>query len=347
MTFRDHARRQAAACAALGSPLTARVLGLVADRLTPGRAVADRVLNWPEHRLKPDAVALRLAGALHYLVLGGQAPILARLYTAPDTVPDIQLWRAIEALLRLNEKAILATLDHAPQTNELRRSSVIIATAQWLTAAFDRPLVLSELGSSAGLNLIWDHYALHINGQHHGPTDAALTLTPDWHGAPPPMVRPVIRARAGVDLNPLDPVTDRLRLLSYIWADQRDRLDRTSHALDLAANVRPQITRGCAIDWLEQRLSRPLPQSLHLVYHTIMWQYMGADLQERGQALLARAGAKLRKDEPLAHLSMEDDGVGPGAKLTLELWPSGECIDLGRADFHGAWVDWRAPALHS
>ncbi|MCC5959576.1 MAG: DUF2332 family protein [Rhodobacteraceae bacterium] len=345
MTFRDHARRQAAACAALGSPLTARVLGLVADRLLPGRAVADRLLYWPEDRLKPDAVALRLAGALHHLVLCGQAPILSRLYNAPDTVPDIQLWRAIEALLRLHESAILATLDFAPQTNEFRRSSVIIAAAQWLTAAFNRPLVLSELGSSAGLNLIWDQYALQAGGHDYGPDDAALTLTPDWHGAPPPLATPVIRARAGVDLNPLDPETDRLRLLSYIWADQHDRLNRTAHALDLAATLRPEITRGCAIDWLEKRLSRPLPQAVHLVYHTIVWQYLDPALQERGQMALARTGARLRQDEPLAHLSMEDDGNGPGAKLTLTLWPAGDCIDLGRADFHGAWVDWRAPTL--
>lgn len=345
MTFRDHARRQAAACAALGSPLTARVLGLVADRLLPGRAVADTLLYWPEHRLKPDAVALRLAGALHHLVLCGQAPILSRLYNAPGTVPDIQLWRAIEALLRLHESAILTTLEYAPQTNELRRSSVIIAAAQWLTAAFNRPLVLSELGSSAGLNLIWDHYALQAAGQDYGPAEPALWLTPDWHGPPPPAATPVIRARAGVDLNPLDPEADRLRLLSYIWADQQDRLDRTAQALDLAATLRPEITRGCAIDWLERRLSRPLPQAVHLVYHTIVWQYLDPALQERGQMALARTGARLRQDEPLAHLSMEDDGNGPGAKLTLTLWPAGDCIDLGRADFHGAWVDWRAPTL--
>ncbi|MDD7970333.1 DUF2332 domain-containing protein [Roseinatronobacter alkalisoli] len=345
MTFREHARQQAAACAALGSPLTARVLTLIADRLAPGRAVADRLLYWPQNRLRPDAVALRLAGALHYLVLRGQAPILARLYSAPDTVPDLQLWRAIDALLRLHESTILATLDHAPQTNELRRSSVVIAAAHWLTAAFNRPLVLSELGSSAGLNLIWDRYALQVDGADYGPDDAALTLTPKWHGAPPPMAKPIIRARAGVDLNPLDPETDRLRLLSYIWADQRDRLNRTTQALELAATLRPEITRGCAIDWLEQRLSRPLPQALHLVYHTIVWQYLDPDLQERGTAALARAGARLRPDEPMAHLSMEDDGQQPGAKLTLTLWPGGECLDFGRVDFHGAWVDWRAPTL--
>ena len=78
MSFRDHARAQADACARLGSPYTARVLRLLADHLRPGHTVADKLLGWPADRLDADAVALRLAGALHYLVLTRQAAMLAR-----------------------------------------------------------------------------------------------------------------------------------------------------------------------------------------------------------------------------------------------------------------------------
>jgi hypothetical protein len=159
------------------------------------------------------------------------------------------------------------------------------------------------------------------------------------------VAQPVIRARAGVDLNPLDPEADRDRLLSFIWPDQSDRLERTRAALDLAQQIRPEIARACAVDWLEMRLSRPIPAAVHLVYHTIVWQYLPADKQARGKALLERAGARLRPDEPLALLSMEDDGERPGARVALTLWPGGEVVELGRADFHGRWVDWRAPAL--
>jgi hypothetical protein len=42
---------------------------------------------------------------------------------------------------------------------------------------------------------------------------------------------------------------------------------------------------------------------------------------------------------------MEADGsTEPGAALTLTLWPGEKVIPLGRADFHGRWVDWTAPA---
>lgn len=345
MSFRAHARAQAQACRDLGSPLTARMLDLVADRLAPGTDLSERLLWWPTPQLQGDAVALRLAGALHYLVLTGQAPILARLYANPDGATDSQFWRMIEATLRLRAAEIQPILDRPPQTNEIRRSAVLIATAHWLQAAYGLPLVLSELGSSAGLNLLWDHYALDIGGQHYGPADPVLTLAPDWQGDLPPYAPPVVRARAGVDLNPLDPEADALRLLSYVWADQPDRMARTRAALALARDKRPAVARGNAIDWLDIRLAKPVPQAVHLVCHTITWQYFTEADQARGAGLLERVGLRCRKDEPLAHLSMEQDDEGPGAALVLHLWPANERIDLGRADFHGRWVDWRAPSL--
>ena len=344
MNFREHARKQAKSCAELGSLFTARVLNVLADRLAPGAAVSERLLTWPCDRLGPDAVALRLAGALHHLVLTNKAPVLKRLYANPDAASDSQLWRIIEACLRLYATEILLTLDSAPQTNELRRSAVVIAAAHWLSATFKLPLVLSELGSSAGLNLIWDHYTLEIEGQRFGADNSAVVLRPDWHGELPAQVVPVIRARAGVDLNPLDPVADRQRLLSYIWPDQPQRLTRTAQALDMVQAAQPQIIRANAIDWLEGRLARPIPQAIHLVFHTIAWQYFTPQDQARGVDMLARAGSKCRADEPLAHLSMEDDGTRPGAALKLHLWPENQCFNLGRADFHGRWVEWHDPA---
>jgi hypothetical protein len=340
MSFRDHARTQADACEALGSAYTARVLRLVADHLCPGHTVADRLLGWPGDRLDSDAVALRLAGALHYLVLTRQAAILARFY-GRDDVDDGQLWRSLDAVLRLQAQAILPVLDQAPQTNEAARSAVFIATGHWLSAAFGLPLVLSELGCAAGLNLIWDQYALQIEDTRYGPDDAALTLSPDWRGALPPVAKPVIRARAGVDRNPLDPVADRDRLQGYIWPDQPARLARQAAALDLAAELSPQIRQGCAVAWLSERLSRPQPQACHMVYHILFWQYL-SDAQQR-EIIDIMARTRLQPDEPLAHVAMEDDGEGPGARLTLTLWPQGTEIALGRADFHGAWVDWQAP----
>ena len=344
MTFSSHARAQAEACDSLGSPLTARLLRLVAARMSPGSDVANRLLAWPIKRLKPDAVALRLMGALHYLVLTQAAPDMVRIYDAPESFSDAEIWRVIESCFNQHATHVLKVLDNAPQTNELRRSCVLIAAAHWLTQAYRMPLVLSELGSSAGLNLLWDRYGLSVNGQYFGPDDPVLTLTPDWSGSAPACARPQIRDRAGVDLNPLNAARDENCLLSYIWADQPDRLMRTRAALTLARKNPPEIAAGNAVGWLETRLSHLMPQTVHFVYHTVTWQYFSEKDQARGRQVLELAGKRARTDTRLVHFSMEQDDSGPGAALEMHIWPENERITFGRADFHGRWVDWRAKA---
>ena len=334
--FRD----QAQACDALGSPLMARLMAGLADRLSPGDPVSDQVLGWPgDPSSKVDSLPLRLAGGLHALVLTGQDPALAAAYADPDPAQD-PTQAALNAL-RHHPAHLLDWLTSPPQTNEVRRSAVLIAAANWLTARFGLPLVLSELGASAGLNLLWDHYALTAQGHTVGPANPALTLSPDWTGPLPPGTPPTILDRRGVDLNPLDPVADRLKLLAYLWPDQPDRIVRTRAALDLSARLRPQVDRGDAADWLESRLQTRHDGALHLVFHTVAWQYFAPATQTRARAAMERAG----QDRPLAHLSMEADSQTPGAALTLTLWPGGEIRHLGRADFHGRWVTWTAPTV--
>lgn len=339
MTLPEVLEDQARSCDALGSPFTARLLRLLARRLRPGTPLADRLHNWPgDITSRGQSVPLRLAGALNALVLSGCDPTLAGAWP-PHAAPDDQLWRVVESALANHADTIGRFLDSPPQTNEVGRSAVLIAAGHWLTDRFGLPIRLSELGASAGLNLNWDRYRLHLGARSYGPADAVLTLAPENRGALPPEARPVIAGRRGVDLAPpglADP-GQRRRLLAYVWPDQRARVERLAAALSL-----PQapVDRGDAADWLAARLAAPAPSGLHLVYHTIAWQYFPEPTQAACHAALAQAGARAMPEAPLAHLGMEADGAGPGAGLTLTLWPGGETLTLGRADFHGRWLDW-------
>ncbi|MEC7669300.1 MAG: DUF2332 family protein, partial [Pseudomonadota bacterium] len=72
MTVLDVFRAQATACAALGSPFTARLMTLCAINLTTDSPVGAHILNWKgDPSIQADSVPLRLAGALHRLVLRG------------------------------------------------------------------------------------------------------------------------------------------------------------------------------------------------------------------------------------------------------------------------------------
>ncbi len=332
---------QAKACEGLGSPFMGRLMTLIGDRLQGGAAVADRILSW-EGDISPRgaSVPLRLAGGLHALKRQGRAGLDAAY--PPETPDDDTLWAAVEAALTTEEAFLHDWLDSPPQTNEVRRSSVVIPALHMLAARYDLPMHLSEVGCSGGLNLRADRFALAAGGLRYGPETAGVQLAPDWSG-PVPAVRAVrVEHRAGVDLRPVDPAQDAERLLAYLWADQPDRMALTEAAIAEAAAHPAEISAMDALDWLPSAL-QPKPGVLHVLFHTIAWQYLSEDARKSGEAMIEAAGARATHEAPFARLSMENDGSGAG--VCLQLWPGGSMVELGRACFHGRWVKWNHAIL--
>ncbi|MAC79775.1 MAG: hypothetical protein CML66_17120 [Rhodobacteraceae bacterium] len=339
MRFPDALHDQARSCVSLGSPFMGRLLSFLADHMPRDSALWDRIETWPAP-LGPShaSLPLRLAGGLHNLVLTGADPDLAAVYP-PHDADDARLGDAVLAALARNQPFLLDWIARPPQTNEVRRSVGLIPAAHVIAARFPLPFVTSELGASGGINQMFDRYALRAGDVTLGAPDPVLTLTPDWTGPTPEPAPFAIADRGGVDLTPLnlkdkDEVT---RLLSYLWPDQPDRRDLTLRAV---AALDATIDKADAIDWLETRLATPRPGHVHVIYHTVAWQYFPDAVQARGEALIARAGAQATAEAPLARIAMEADGKGRGAGLTLRTWPDGESRDLARIDFHGRWIDW-------
>ena len=78
-----------------------------------------------------------------------------------------------------------------------------------------------------------------------------------------------------------------------------------------------------------------------LILLCLAWQYLPKPLRDRGESLIAEAGARATDNTPLARLSLEADDKPGDASLTLQIWPTGEKKEIGRGDFLGRWVDWR------
>jgi hypothetical protein len=342
MSMRGAFAAQARACARLGSPLMERLLPVLGDMIDPGSALGLRLAAWPgDLSAAGDAVPLRLAAALHALVLAGRGPALAAAFAGAD---DAALRAAVAAALVREAAHVDGWLDRPPQTNEVRRSAVAIAGAGWIAAALGgqaaggQAAEWLELGASAGLNLWWDRWALDGPGWVRGSVDAVLRLAPEWEGdAPPGAVLPVAR-RAGVDLFPADPARDGLRLLSYIWADQPDRLARTRLALAVATASPLRVEAGDAGDWLA---ARPAFGGPRVVFHSVAWQYFPEPTRRRA---LAAMEAAARPEAPVFRLAMEADGRPESAAVTVTRWPGGRVVPLGRAGFHGQRILWTAPA---
>ena len=336
---------QAQSCRALGSPFTGRLCALCGERLqaTDG-AVAQRLLSWPgDPATASDSVPLRFVGGLHALVLTGADQDLVSTYPPSSDVKDDNLWQAVSAAMEHHRDHLLRYLESPPQTNEVRRSGALFVGLSMVAAQTGLPLVLSEIGASAGLNLHADRFGYRFGGADLGDPSSPVRIEAEWRGGPPPDTAYQVHARAGCDLRPLDPAdaADRLRLLSYIWPDQQDRLVRTRAALELAAAAAARVDRADAVDWLEGRLGARHAGMAHVVYHTIAWQYLPATARQHGETLMVDAGARATRDAPLAWLRLEDDGERPGAGLRLRVWPDGTDRLLARVDFHGRWIDWQ------
>jgi len=342
----DAFRHQSTACGNLGSPFMARLFTLLSEAWPTDTALAQACAAYTgDVGPAGHSLPLRIAGGLHALRLKDTRG-LPVLY--PPHQPDDAAFRTgILDALHSHDAFLTDWIKSPPQTNELRRSAALIPGAYLAATRFGLPIWLSELGASGGLNLMWDQFALQGPDWRLGAEDAVVTLTPDWDGPAPIGTAPRVAGRRGVDLSPLDPTRpdDLLRLSSYLWPDQPERLAMTRAA---AGAVAAPVEAGDAIAWLQTRLADAPEGHLHLVQNTIAWQYFPQDAQARGVALFEAAGAVATETRPLAWLQLETDGdlngLG-GAALTLQIWPSGETVSLGRADFHGRWVRWSPPAL--
>lgn len=333
--------QQIAWCERLGSPFTARLLRLLSAEIAAGGPAARLVAAWPGDPVA-DALALRLAGGLHALVLAGQAPALAACYPPHPAPADAAFLTALQATLAAQEESLRGFLASAPQTNEVGRSAVLLGGFLKIAAATALPLRLLEIGASAGLNLAWDRFFYRLGAAEWGDPESPVQLRPEWHGPLPPLGAPLsVMAREGCDLAPV-PVRDpaqALRLRAYVWPDQHERLARLDGAIVLARQLGTEVAPADALDWLRPRL-RPATGAATVLYHSIMWQYLPEATQQGILALLRAAAAAATPQAPLAWLRFEMPPGGGPAELRLTLWPGGAERRLATAHPHGQRIDW-------
>lgn len=339
-------RWQAAHCAGLGSPFSAGVLTAAADgELGP---LDDLFAAWggqPHDVHIRDATPLRLLGALHWLVLTGQASDLAAQYPEASARTD---WPGVVAaarqVLETQRTAIATFMSLPPQTNEVGRSLCLAPGFLAIAARTGLPLSILEIGASAGLNLRWDSYGYDLGGKSWGNPASPVVLAGEWQG-PAPAETPAVTvvARAACDQSPVDITSDQaaLRLQAYVWPDQTARMTRLRGALSVARARPARLEKADAADWVEANLA-PVEGVATVLFHSVMWQYMPQQTQNAVSEAIAAAAAKATRTSPLAHLSMEPDlsleGLPMAVRLTI--WPDGHSDHLADVHPHGAWVRW-------
>jgi hypothetical protein len=106
---------QIAWCRTGDAPFTAKILEAIRDNLVRGGSLAPLVVPWPGD-LRTDALQLRVAGALHFMVRIGRAP-------GSGAHPD---WR--DFIRRMAAKRSIARRSRARSKLPLRQISTSYAT---------------------------------------------------------------------------------------------------------------------------------------------------------------------------------------------------------------------------
>ena len=344
MRMLDAFRRQAAACADLGSPMYAALLDRCTDDIETGGVVAE-VLAGHEDDPGPSALALRLLGSVHRLVLDRRAGDLATFYPSVGGTwePDGG-WAAFRGLLADRPDEVREWLGRPPQTNEVGRAGALMGGLLHLRHRL--PVRLFEIGSSAGLNLLADRFAYgDSSGRIFGDPTSAVHLADAWRGRPlEPWPGLEVVERLGSDVMPVDVRTTegRLTLTAYVWPDQRERLERLRGALAVAQETPAEVRRSAARDFVGGLGLRA--GAVTVLWHSVMWQYLDDDEQRDVTAAVDRLGADAADEAPFAHLVLEPLRRTPDSEheflVVLTEWPTGERRVLGTSRGHGVPTDW-------
>lgn len=327
-------RRQAGICERSGSPLYAMLLEAAAADVEAGGPCWSVLTG---HERPGSVLALRFMGALHRLVLRGDAPALAAYYPSVCSPPRAGDPRpAFLETVGGNVPTLRELITQPVQTNEVSRCAVLICGFLTVARETGLPLRVLEIGASAGMNLLWDRYFYRAGERTWGDPAASVRLDDVYAGECPLLdVSAEVAERRGCDLYPLDVGSDEtvLALKSLIWADQAERFATFERAVSIARDARVQVDRASAPDWLEHELAAPRPGVATVVFQSYVQQFFSGVTAARVRRAFQEAGSRATADAPLAHLRFEPRTGG--ASLTLTAWPGGEERELARSTPHG------------
>ncbi len=334
---------QAEHCRRNDAPVTARIVEAQLALMQGDTQCGRRIASWPGLPLE-DALPLRLAGGFHHLHLIGEDDRLGAIYCGQVT-EQAEVDAVITAVTHDHDARLLPWLDGPPQTNEAGRSANFMAALLWLSPRTGSQFELNELGASAGINTMMERYHYDLGGVTVGPEASLMRIKPEWRGLLPPSSTVTITSISGCDQAPVD-LSDHeaaLRVKSYVWPENSERLARMDAAIALAAVKPPRVMKADAFDWVLERLSAPQdPHVVRIFNHSIVWQYIPENRRQKIRTAIETAGQKATPERPLAWIMLETNRETFKHELWVKYWPGpDEWHLLAEAHAHGAWIGWR------
>jgi len=347
----DELQRRFRSLAETAAP-RAPLYSLLSSAIAEDREVVELLTAAPATQQAP----VLLLAATHHLVLSGVAPDLAVHYPNLNggDASASDPWPAFRQLCSDHAddiRALVAT--RHTQTNEVGRCATFLPVFAALARETGRPIAHVDVGTSAGLTLLWDRYGYRYQPGPSLAADSDVVLPCGVRGdAPLPDALAPRVAGVGLDLHPID-VTDTQAtrwLEACVWPDQIDRFHRLEAALSVARRSPPTIVQGDAVDDVAA-LVRDAAQLGHAVV-TTSWalNYLTAERQAEFVAVLDAVGRDVDVSWVAAESPEQTPGLAlphpPGTEhltvLTLRTWRAGSVSTtaLATAHPHGYWLHW-------
>jgi hypothetical protein len=348
-TVLEEFRLQSRFCGEFDSPFMKDLLTAAADDIEAG-GICARLTSGGWGNPRADAVSLRLAGALHAAALTGRDPKLAAEYPGakPDWSVD-RVWPVAQAFLVREESWVRDFMKSPPQTNETARAAGLACGFMWLAQKSPQPFQMLELGASAGLNLNWDRFCYTYPRWARDRIDAPVIPT-RIEGPAPGWQDITIDSRSACDQYPVDPSNpeDRLRLQSYIWADQAARMERLNGALELSHRSGLKVEKADAAEWVKRKLTGQLPMGTTVIYHSVFFQYPPREVRQAISEAIEEAGTRATPDRRLAWVRFEPESLVGGERgsaryvLNAVTWDGAGRREatLAEVDPHGRSLLW-------
>lgn len=302
--------------------------------------------------IDPDQpIPVLFFSVVNFLLLGNPRHELGRFYPVLQQPPrpPSQAYPAFRAFCLQQREALRTLLPGARlQTNEVTRCANLLPAFEIVSRrGARRPLALIELGCSAGLNLLWDHYHYTYGSSSAGEVTSPVQICCTLRGtiAPPlPATLPAVARRTGIDLAPPDIRRERdVRWLrACIWPEEVARYHLLEAAIALARTVPLQVLAGDAIELLPALLAC-IPQEQTLcVWHSYALHQGPAQTCERLESLLC----DVSRARNIFRISLEAyPNQGGWPRLELFSYQGGELCSrewLAHCEFHGQTMEWLA-----
>ncbi|WP_114571303.1 DUF2332 domain-containing protein [Exiguobacterium flavidum] len=290
-----------------------------------------------------------LFGAVHYLLLKGKDHRLKAYYPdmAATPLPSEEAFEPFRDFCRAHRTEIEELLrTRLVQTNEVRRCGYLYPVFGLVHRLTNKPLGLIEIGTSAGLQLMWDRYA-YTYGQRGsvGDQDARLRISSEIIGEATPRLpetAPPVSHRIGLDLNIVDlkDEDERLWLKALIWPEHEERLTLFERAARYIDEQPLQLVEGDGVHLLPAYASQVGEESALCIFHTHVANQMPLHVKKE----LLRTIEEIGREREVFHIynNVQD------RYLHLDRYQSGVVTKqtIAETDGHGRWFKWLLAAAH-